>query len=898
MKHSAIRILSLMLALATLAAAVLFTVSCSGDFGTGGNTSGGNTSGGNTSGGSTGGGNAGDTGDTGDTGDGGDTGDAGDTPVVPSSVVINEVCTKNTRQADKHKEDGQLCDWIELYNQSDNDISLAGWGISDRPKKVKHVFAAGVTVPARGFLVLWACGEETTSDKNGGVSLPFALSKNGEKLYLFNAAGAVADRVVIPAIQDRSSFGRTVDGGDVFAELLLTTRGESNDGADVNYLDASAMEFSHESGFYGEAFDLRIQVPEGYTLYYTDDSSTPTDASKEFPTAGIRIRDRSGESNVYSWKYMGRMEQCYKGYAKTRGRTYDPVDKCTVLRFLLVNDAGDESRVVTKSYFVGSQFSSENGGYQNMSVVSLVSDPYNFFGDGDDVSNALFTNEKYWEKTGNADERPANFTYFSANKEYSFDQDIGVRLHGTSTRGYNQKSLTLFARRKYGAGKFKKAILGGVSDCGSLVLRTDGTTKLQEGFLQSFVSDRAVSTSDYEPTVVFLDGEYYGVFNLMERFSEDYVEAHYGIDSDNVYIVKKGEDSTAEGNTTAAMNSYIATFRKLLNADLSVNRNWQAFINAVDLQSLADYLAIQIFLGNMDWSFAQNIAVWRTADPSLEDGTNPYADGKWRFVLYDLDFAAGCWNAVDNWTDRKGDTRSATNYGAATNPFTTQMPFVAQKAGSLTQIVNLMKNPQFVEKFVLAFEDLCNVNFAPDTAVAKTEAAIARIQGAMTKHFKRFGVPVKAYYSGSKEGVNNDNWKVKTYFGGYSVYPTTVSPDAWAKEMQFLVNFFRDRTTYVRAYLADYCGISGSAVTVNIACGGAAGTVLLNGATTLRLADGESLACTYYTDYMLTVTAVAPEGYVFTGWTVSGATLSSASDPTVKLTLRGNCTLTANFAPQ
>ena len=209
-----------------------------------------------------------------------------------------------------------------------------------------------------------------------------------------------------------------------------------------------------------------------------------------------------------------------------------------------------------------------------------------------------------------------------------------------------------------------------------------------------------------------------------------------------------------------------------------------------------------------------------------------------------------------------------------------------------------MKNATFVEKFVLAFEDLCNVNFAPDAAVAKTEAAIAQIQNAMPKHFKRFGATVKAYNTGSAEGTSNDAWKVKTYFGGYSVYPTTVSAATWAKEMQFLVDFFRDRPTYALGHMASFCGVTGSAVSVRIVSAGAAGTIVLNGATTVSLDADGSFTGTYYTKYPLTVTAVAPEGYVFSGWTADGAVLSAATGETTRLTLTKNCTLTASFTPQ
>lgn len=814
-----------------------------------------------------------------------------DTPAGPQ-VVLNEVCSKNTYYRDPT--DRETYDWIELYNTTENEISLKDWGISDRQDKVKHIFTEDITIPAYGFLILWACGEEFMSGKaSGGVYLPFSLSKTGEDVFLFSTRGALVHSLSVPELGDNISFGYRKDGrGDLVK--MLPSFGETNDdAASALALDTSVASFSHESGFYDSMFTLKVSVPTGYTVYYTDDSTVPTTASAQFPSTGLTIRDATEKSNVYSTMYTGILEQSYVGYSKIYGvaRSNFKTDKCTVLRFRVVSPEGLETETITKSFFVGSQFRGARDGYAGMSVVSLVTAPDNLYGQ----QNGLFVNSKYWTKTN--DERPVNFAYFDADKNFSFDQNIGMRLHGTSTRGYNQKSMTLFARKKYGSGDFKKSVFGGVDTCGSLVLRTDGVTKLQEGFLQSFVSDRELSTCDYEPTVVFVDGEYYGVFNMMERFSEDYAEAHYGVDGDNVYVVKKG----SEGNVSGALNAYQSTFVAPLSTDLTKASNWETLVSCVDVQSLADIIAAQLILCNMDWSFKQNIAFWRVIDPSKEDPTNPYADGKWRAVLYDLDFAAGCWKPVANWAGRNGKNLDAYIYTAESNAFTAEMPFAGGPMGEDAYFKNLVSNSAFRLLFARTYQDMCNVNFSPDEAVAKTEAAIDRIKYSMKKQFRRFGVPVTAYLPGSKDGNSDSDWKVGTYFGGYEPVngapPLEISADAWVREMQFLVDFFRDRSGYAMTHLGSYLGFTGTQKTVTLSVSDPAGGILLlNGVTNVPLADG-TWQGSYFTDCTVTVTAVAAEGYHFTGWTVSGATLSSSTDAVTTVSFSDNFTLTANFAP-
>ncbi len=799
-------------------------------------------------------------------------------------IVINEVCSQNNGRA--VAPDGQYHDYIELYNSSKQEYSLAGYGISDKKSKIKHIFGEDVTVPAGGFLLLWACGEENMADKeNGGIYLPFALSKHGEELYLFSTRGTPLFSMSVPALDENMAFGYSEDGAGVLGTMSATP-GKSNGGAYLQTLDDSVMTFNYESGFYDSAFSLKITAPAGYRVYYTTDCTEPTKSSAEFPSGGLTVTDASAEQNRYSNLYMGNINQGYEGYTKAQLPS-SPVDKCTVIRAVAYSPDGKRTNIVTKSYFVGYQLKKE---YNNVSFVSLVSKPDSLFG-----TDGLFTNEDYWKKGTDAEERAnercVSFSYYSGDHNYSFEQVVGMRLHGTSTRAQNQKSLTLFARSEYGNGIFEKAIVGSASECHSMVLRGDGYTKIQEGFVQSLVADRELSTCDYTPTVVFVDGEYWGVYNLYERFSENYVKEYYGVNKDNVYIVKKG----SEGNTSAAVTAYNTFYNFMTNSDLSVASNYTKLCNMVDMQSLIDLLCVEAYIGNADFSFRQNIACWRVIDSSQESPDNPYADGKWRFVLYDLDISIGAWAPAVNFYG----LGSANDFqcDASYNGFTHPMIWAGVSIMEMKEVKSLMKSKSFQQQFVLTFQDIVNVNFNPTETVAKLNAALDVYQPLMKKHFARYGIPIEAYETGSKEGSDNTSWRIKTYYGGYSVLPSAITGAKWREEMQFAVDYFTDHPAYALEDLAEVFGLTGEQITVTLSVSdGSAGTLLLNGVTRLSLADGEERQAIYYTDALPTVTATAAEGYRFVRWEAGGTSgVTDLTSATVTPSATGNFSLKAVF---
>ncbi|MCK6521750.1 CotH kinase family protein [Myxococcota bacterium] len=125
-------------------------------------------------------------------------------PAGPGAVRINEVVSANRESLNDG--DGDSSDWIELYNDSDEAVSLAGWGLSDDPDDPFAWTFPDITLAARGFLVVFASGKDTAGPA-GELHTSFKLSAEGELLSLTRSDGAPSDTLTIPALDDDQSYG-------------------------------------------------------------------------------------------------------------------------------------------------------------------------------------------------------------------------------------------------------------------------------------------------------------------------------------------------------------------------------------------------------------------------------------------------------------------------------------------------------------------------------------------------------------------------------------------------------------------------------------------------------------------------------------------------------------------
>ena len=706
-------------------------------------------------------------------------------------IVINEVWGNDRAAVVEGNE--IMPDYIELYNTGALACEVKGLYLSDTGDELKKKEVPACVVPAGGYILVLL--------DEGGFSLK---REGGETIFLSDDAGRILDSVTVEATDTYFSYARQSDGDPVWTILGCTPGAANADG--VRQVKSPVL--SHESGFYQEGFDLELSSEPGTAIYYTLDGSIPT--TEDFLYEGpIRVYDRSPEKDRYrsvpnvTWRWSLEEE------------AGEPVDKGFIIRAVAVYGEGNGRQVsepVTATYLIGLEK------YRQRAVVSLVADPEELFGE----DGIYVTGKEYdaWYLGGQEGDRPdanfrkkgreweiaADFSYFSDS--LSFSQKVGLRIQGAGTRSYALKNFTIFARKEYGGSRtFDRNIFGDVASH-KLVLRGS----LANAICQTLVADRDVAVRNYVPVSVFLNGEFWYHANLMEKYDVDYFEQRYGISDDNLILFSNGLLEIGTEEDLAVEQSF---YDFLDTHDMEEAASYEAIGGMMDLQSYIDYMCINVYIDNMDFSDTKNVVMWRARNTA----PGPYGDGKWRWALYDLD--AMEWGNPDLWgldsPQQKNTfsfTQRAPGWGSIGNISVNQ-----QRIYSI-----LKESPEFRKQFVLTFMDLVNHNFS---------------------------------YEKVKEALDDYGYEEDGYKGGRDKNMT------WPRA--YYDDFFRERADYIVPYMAEEFGLSGTPETVTLSVNDTdAGTVTLN-TITPDLSKG-SWSGEYYTDYPVTVTAKARVGYEFVRW--------------------------------
>lgn len=655
-------------------------------------------------------------------------------------VVINEVCTCNLTLA--LDGDGRNSDYIELYNPSFTAVPLGGFCLTDEEDPQKGRSLPEVMLPPRSYLLLFADGsgrgltvyEEEEGGEQRALYLDFKLRKQGESVSLFDNTGRIIDYVEVPPLAEDVSYARFSGG---WHTVRNGTPGESNEGLSPMVLPTlEAPVFSAKSGFYDEPFLLSLAAGEGETIYYTTDGSFPTVDSEQY-TEPILIEDATPAENRYAAITGISSEGDYS--------PADRIDKGTLVRAVSVNDAGEVSGAASQIYFVGYE---EKPAYDGVKVLSMEVEPEDFFSEerGIYVLGENFTDwyENYGGKermhpslySGNASgsgysgfsgrsfsanyahpdrtkERRVKVTLFDGEGNFVGEEEIGVRIRGGASRNLRQKGFNFYDRDAYG-----EDVLG----LGAKMLRTSGSldtnvTMLRDVFNQSLVAEGSLDTQPGEPCVVFLNGEFWGLYNLQARYGEEYYKEKYGIGEDNLIVIKR------ESHVSVGEEEDMALYQELLDYalenDLSQPEHYEAIGQMMDLQSFIEQYCFEIYIANADWPL-NNVCCWRARET---DGDNPYADGRWRFGVYDTDESTGIYE--DGMCTYDSDPFSEEMHWAG-SPFTTKL------------MSQLLANAGFRQQFEQTFYDMVNKNFAYPQVHDKLYEMAARYEKPMVESWNRF----------------------------------------------------------------------------------------------------------------------------------------------------------------
>ena len=550
--------------------------------------------------------------------------------------------------------DDQPHDWLELYNASAQAVDISGWGLSDdaaSPRKYR--FPQGTVIAPGDHLTLYLSG--TAGTTNGGVlCASLRLSADGGYgLTLSDASGALLDRVFVPEQYTGISYARMEDGG-----FLYTTEDTPDRmNAQTGYLGrAQQPAFSAPGGPQAAGTTLQVELTAagGARIFYTLDCSAPDETSTPY-TGPIAVTDT------------------------------------TVVRAVAYQEGYLPSYSSSQSYLYDAE--------HTMRVVSMVADPEDIF--GPEGFHTLYERDL---------ERPGHIEVYTEDGAQMLSENCALRLHGQGSRKYGQKGFKVIARREYGTNRFRAPLFSGrdYTEYQSFLLRAsseDGRlTRMRDSILTALARGTDVLYQETELCVLYINGEYWGHYNMRERICAAMICQYEGWEGqeDDIDIVK-GNDLVLRGSD----DSFQAMLAYLRQHGVPDDETLARVGEEVDLDSFIAYQALQIFVGNAD---TLNVKRYR----------NPNADGKWHWAIFDLDWGFYVdTNSIRRWLDPQGMGSSL--------------------ATDNTLFIALMGNPTFYDRFLTYMGGMLSTQWTSGRIVEMIHERYLALTPELPRHQARWG---------------------------------------------------------------------------------------------------------------------------------------------------------------
>ncbi len=519
-----------------------------------------------------------------------------------------------------------------------------------------------------------------------------------------------------------------------------------------DYYNADII-FSEPSGFYNQSFELVLTYNTDADIRFTLDGSEPTASSEKYATP-IKITDKS---NILGEN-----------------------DNMTVVRAAAFVKGKRVSKITTKTFLINGNHSSFNERYGKLAVISISTNKTNLYG-----STGIFTN--YTEHGGDS-ERPAHVEFFDTDGITAFSVDAGLRVYGGTSRGNPQKSLKLVARKEYDEsnGKFKYAIFpeiknksGKVIDrYDSFILRAGGNDCLFGGTRQTFLRDALIhslavpisniASQAYRPCVVYINGAYFGIYNIREDLDNDYIEQHYEIPKEEIAIIAYGHENGSwfykiDEGTDKDLNNYKAMLSYIANNDMTNIENYRQAEKLLDFDNFIKYIGINVYSNNRDWPH-NNVRAW-------------CHEGKWRFMLKDIDYSWGIYHAPGNVINVVAEET-----GHWRNVLT------GAEGGEISRaFASLMKNENFKNKFLKFMDKMINNYFSTQTV----NNVVREMADIMAKEYDRYST---TYWYDNPDDILGAKHKI------------SLTHEQWRSAINTLYEYGEKRPTVMENLLTELYG--------------------------------------------------------------------------------------------
>lgn len=617
--------------------------------------------------------------------------------VVNAQVVINEFSASNLNQFQDNN--GLYEDWIELYNTSGSSVNIGGYFLSDnenRPDKWK--IPSGTTIPGNGYIVFWCSGRDEVAGGEYHTNFKLKQTKDSEEAVLSNTDTVEINNIPLGRTQLGHSFCRDINGGSTWVIDISPTPDASNGSFGHRDGYAEKPEVNATGGFFNGSVSVQMtNSPANATVRYTTNGNLPTSSSPIFP----------GTISVTSTQVL-----------KLRSFSSDPDVFPSFVEF--------------NTYLVNESFT--------LPVFSIAADELQ------DLAN------------GNQSLRPhGSAEYFNVAGDRTTKSYGELNSHGQDSWVNFQRSLDWICRDEMGYSaeledtmfhltdrdKFQRIILRASGDDNYPANNVppnpnnshDGGCHVRDEYVHSLCRNGGmkVDVRAVERAIVFLNGDYWGVYALREKPNDhDYTDFNYDQGKYDIQWLSTWGNTEAEYGGQQAFDDWGVLRDFILDNDMSNPANYQLADDGIQFNSLIDYMVANLNVVASDW-LNYNTAWWRGLNP---DGTHK----GWGYMIWDLDATFDYYINYSGVPSTQADADPCDIEDIA--DFLDDWGWWSgEDVGKHEQIFLklLDENPDFEQLYYSRYADHMNTIFSCENMLFTYDSMIATIAPEMPRHIQLWG---------------------------------------------------------------------------------------------------------------------------------------------------------------
>ena len=627
----------------------------------------------------------------------------------------------------------------------------------------------------------------------------FKLS-HGETICISDSNETLLDSVYIPFDITRSiSRGRLPDGTGNWCYFNAPSPNESNSQNTCysGITETPALDLA--SGWYSAAQQVAITSPINTTSYYTTNGDVPDRNDTEI----------NGPIYVYS---------------------------TSVLSVRTFSDVGQKlpSAVVDRTYIIDE----DNHGLPVVSIITTENHLWDWnsgiYVMGPNASaNYPYFGSNFWEPWS----RKSRMEFFDSSKTKQFEAVFDLEIHGGWSRAEPQKSFRIDAKSIY-TGDIEYPLIPrkpGITSFNNFNLRNGGQhslfDRIQDAVMSRLSEGTNIDRMGYQACIVYLNGAYWGLYGIREKFDEHYVESNHGVDKDEIQLLNR------EGALVGDANHFVESHQIITNTSTAAPNFVEVLSSRFDLENYIDYFVFETYIQNRDWMGIDwelnNIKLWR----------QDTLDATWRYMMYDTDFAFGLYggNIYQNYIDK------------ARNP---------SYPNQHSQIFDhILDNADFRCRFVNRYDDLINTTFQTDHFNEVTDELKSELAPAIPDHIA--------------------NWS--SQMGPYSY-------TYWLNEVNGIKIYNSSRIATARQHLNQSLSLQGQHTVDLDVFPSTAGHVKLNSIMPELPWDG-----VYHGACPVEAKAIPSHGFLFSHWYSTATPYNNAVQDSIEVALSANTTLVAHF---